>query len=290
MEIWLIWALVSAVIWGFYNFTFKVIAQRQYDNYLVTCCNYAIAAGIVLIYILFTDPAKLVSSFTLHTLIIASALNIGLYSLSIFSRVESMRYIDSVIFFPLYKTFGPILVTMISIYWFKEGLSYRDILWIIVWITVPLLLITKTEDRIQKNLYRWVIFVLITTLLTSISTIFPKYAQVVGWDIPLFLLFNFIFGIIFSYIAYRTHLKKEIQEPYKTDGILKFCIISGILHVFVFYAYMRAMEWNLAVVFTINSFSILIPIILSIIFYWEHFNLKKGIVIALSIVSILLFL
>jgi uncharacterized membrane protein len=52
----------------------------------------------------------------------------------------------------------------------------------------------------------------------------------------------------------------------------------------------HAVTWNFAVAFTINSFSILIPIILSIIFYWEHFNLKKWMVIVLSIVSILLFI
>jgi multidrug transporter EmrE-like cation transporter len=63
-----------------------------------------------------------------------------------------------------------------------------------------------------------------------------------------------------------------------------------VFHYTSFYCFTRALEGNLAVVFTINSFAILIPIILSIIFYKDHFNFKKAFVIALSIVSIILFI
>jgi len=42
----------------------------------------------------------------------------------------------------------------VSLFLFKEYLEARDILGIIAGISVPLLLITKTENRIQKNLFR----------------------------------------------------------------------------------------------------------------------------------------
>jgi uncharacterized membrane protein len=50
------------------------------------------------------------------------------------------------------------------------------------------------------------------------------------------------------------------------------------------------MEWNLAIVSTITSFSILIPIVLSVIFYKEKMTYKKAFVIFLSIISIILFI
>lgn len=288
METWVVWAILSAVIWWFYSFSFKIIAERNYDTHLATFYSYFIASILIGIWcLIFWD---LNDSFpALILVIILAFLNIGFYTASIHSRVESMRSIDSVIFFPLYKTFGPIIVTGISILGFKEVLSVTDILGIIVWITVPLLLITKTENRIQKNLYKWVMFVLVTVALTSISSVLPKYVQVASLNIWIFILFSFLFGVLFSYFWYKRHEKNK-KRSYNNEGLLKFAFIVWFFHAGAFYSFLRAMEGNLAVAFTINSFSILVPIILSIFFYWEHFNVKKGLVIALSIVSILLFI
>ena len=157
METWIFWALLSAVIGGFYSFSFKMIAQRNYDTHLATLYSYFIASVLIgLGCLFFWNLDDSLPAFIL--VIFLALLNIWFYTASIHSRVESMRSIDSVIFFPLYKTFWPIIVTAISILVFRETLSTSDILGIIVWITVPLLLLTKSENRIQKNLYRWVYY------------------------------------------------------------------------------------------------------------------------------------
>ena len=288
METWIFYALLSAFVGGFYSFSFKMIAQRNYDTHLATFYSYFVASVLIgwglLFFWNFNGTIQ-----DLYLVIFLWLLNIWFYTASIHSRVESMRNIDSVIFFPLYKTFWPIIVTMLSIFWFKEILDFKEVLWIIVGISVPLLLLTKTENRIQKNLYRWFIFILITSALTAVSSILPKYAQVAHLNIGVFIFFSFLFWVIFSYFWYKHHLKKA-KRNYNTVGLWKFAFIVWFLHAGAFYTFMRAMEWNLAIAFTINSFSILVPIILSIIFYGEHFNLKKGLVIGLSIVSILLFI
>ena len=288
METWMIWALAGAFFWGFYNFTFKMIAQRNYDTYLATIYTYAVAAFIALVVFLINSWLPTIRETVLFIAILWF-INIFFYTVSIVTRVEAMRDIDSVIFFPLYKTFGPIMVTWVSLFLFKEYLEARDILGIIAGISVPLLLITKTENRIQKNLFRWVVLVIVTAVLTSISSTIPKYIQVKDLDIDFFMLASFFFGIFFSTIWYHVH-KRKTERVYETHGLIKFALLTGVIHYIAFYTFMRSMEGNLAIAFTINSFSILVPIILSIIFYWEHFNLKKGIVIALSIISILLFI
>ena len=288
METWIIWALISALVGWFYAFNFKMIAQRNYDTYVATFLWYVVACFISLTVVLFQVWFPELDTI----LLIIGALgfaNILFYTLSIVSRVEAMRNIDSVIFFPLYKTFWPIMVTFISFYGFKEWLSWRDMLWILAWICVPLMLITSTENKRQKNLYVWVMLVIITAVLTSVSSVIPKYIQVQSFDYNVFIFFSFFFWIFFSAIWYFFH-KKKTKRTYDTHWVVKFGLLTWIIHYMAFYAFMRAMEWNLAIAFTINSFSILVPIILSIIFYWEHFNLKKGIVIALSIISILLFI
>ncbi len=284
----MIYALLSAVTGWFYGFTFKMIAQRNYDTYLATIYGYGIATLLSLIVFFLRGWFPSITQAMTFITVLWFA-NIFFYTMSIITRVESMRNIDSVIFFPLYKTFGPIMVTAISIFIFKEHLDMRDSLGILVGISVPLLLITKTENRIQKNLFRWVMLVVATAVLTSVSSVIPKYIQVLHLNIEFFILTSFAFGIVFSLIWYHFHSKKS-HKKYETEGLVKFGLLTWIIHYLAFYTFMRAMEWNLAVAFTINSFSILIPIILSIIFYGEHFNFKKWLVIALSIISIFLFI
>lgn len=288
MEIWIIWALLSAITGWLYNFTYKVIAQRQYDTNLSAIYSYLTATILAGVYCFYTN-AFFVSYEMLTITLILSFINISFFYISVITRVESMRNIDTVIFYPLYKTFGPIIVTLISLLYFQEYLSFKESIWILVGITIPLLLITKTENRIQKNLKLWIMLVLVTAIVTSVSSAATKMVYTLWWSPELFLFTGLFWWTLYSLLAFFFHGRKN-RHKYKTDWILKFSIFAWCIHVLAFFTFIKAMIWNLAIVFTINSFSILIPIILSIIFYGEHFNLKKGIVIALSIVSILLFI
>ncbi len=288
MESWIIWAILWAIVGGVFNFLYKVIAQREYDMYVVTTYSYTVTFCISLIWYICVwnyewDLGK-------NGLIFSIAFgNIWFYYLSVVSRVDALRNIDTVIFYPIYKTIGPIIVTIISVLYFRESLELLEIIWILVGISIPLLLINQNEKRIQKNLFRWIFFLCVTAVWASIASVFPKLANVLLVNMDLFIVYSALVWIIFSYFWYKIHHRKE-RMKYKTEGISKFIVVSWIIHFFAFYTYNMSMQGNLAVAYTINSFSILIPIILSIIFYWEHFNLKKGIVIALSIVSILLFI
>jgi len=284
----MIWALLSAITWWLYNFSYKVIAQRKYDTNLSTTYSYFTATILAGIYCIYSWSFFVSYDIFLITLFL-SFINISFFYVSVISRVESMRNIDTVIFYPLYKTFWPIIVTAISLLYFWEYLTFKEAIWIVVGITVPLMLITKTENRMQKNLKLWVLLVLVTAVVTSISSAATKMVYILEWSPDIFLFTWLFLWTIYSMIAYHFYWRKK-KYNYKTKWILKFSIIAWTIHVFAFYTFLMSMTWNFAIAFTINSFSILIPIILSIIFYGEHFNLKKGIVIALSIISILLFI
>jgi len=288
METWLIWALISAIAGGLYNFSYKVIAERKYDTNLSATYSYLTATILSWVFCIYSGSFFVSYDVFLVTLVL-SFINISFFYISVISRVESMKNIDTVIFYPLYKTFWPIIVTAISLLYFQEFLTFKESLWILVGITIPLMLITKTENRIQKNLKLWVILVIVTAFVTSISSAMTKMVYTLWWSPEIFLFSWLFIGTIYSMLAYNFHGKKNIHK-YQTHWILKFSILAWCIHAFAFYSFILAMQWNLAIVFTINSFSILVPIVLSIIFYWEHFNLKKWIVIALSIVSILLFI
>jgi len=287
METWLIYALLSVVVCGSYNFAMKVVSSRNYNVSIVNRYSYLISAFLWFIY--FLSNYRNYEVWSIKIVILLSFLSSFLFSLSVFSRVKSMKNIDSVIFFPIYKTIWPIIVTIISILFFKEALTPREIIWIIIGISVPLLLITKKEHSIQKNLFIWLIFVLITAILTSWVSSVQKIVMNGEYNSPLFVLFVAIFWTLFAYITFL--LNKSNNHTYNEKWVVKFSILVWTLSFFWFFTFLKALDgWNLAVVYTINSFSILVPIILSIFFYKEHFNLRKFIVIMMSIISIILFI
>lgn len=289
MENYIFWSILSALVGGLYTFTHKVIAERNYDTNLSNIYGYSTATVLAFFYCISVWAFQVSLQQFLYTLVFAF-INLAFFYFSILTRVESMKNIDTVIFFPLYKTFWPIIITLVSILGFSEVLSPKEALGIITGITVPLLLITKTEHRIQKNLYLWISLVIVTALATSISSVAVKMVYIFQGNSDLFLFLGLLFWIIFSSSFYHFRSKKHIHKAYKKEGIIPFSIIAWVLHFWGFITFIKAMDGNLAIAFTINSFSILIPIILSIIFYKEHFNFRKGCVIVLSIISILLFI
>jgi drug/metabolite transporter (DMT)-like permease len=157
-----------------------------------------------------------------------------------------------------------------------------------------LLLITTREKKRQINLKRGLIFLVYSSLLVLVSTLMIKQASELNLDMPLFVFVSAIAWTFTSWLSYKwfkkQHKKKWIDKKYSTKNIYSFAAVLGFFNITSFYAFAKALEGNLAVAFTINSFSILIPIVLSIIFYKDHFDIKKAIVILLSIVSIILFI
>ncbi|MCP4523756.1 MAG: EamA family transporter [Candidatus Gracilibacteria bacterium] len=271
MEIWLIFAIITVFTSGLHNFTLKVAAEKNYNVSVINIYSYLIGAIFLGFYLLFAGVE--IDYSVLHIIALLALGNGLFFLLSVFSRIESMKNIDTIIFFPLYKTFGPILVTLVSLFFFKETLELKEIIGIIIGISVPLLLITSSENKRQKNLYLGVLFMLLTAFLTTITSGISKEVVLQDYNIITYLFLTSLFGLLFSVFSYFYSDKKK--RKYHQGGIFKFSLISGILHLVTFFTFMGALEGNLAVVFTIVSFSILIPIILSIIFYNDHFNKKK---------------
>jgi len=287
METWIIWAIVWAIVSWLYNFWFKVITERKYSTYYSSLWSYSVAS-IICFFFLLLDGFSGFTGINIPFVLFLAFWNILFFYISVVTRVKSMENIDNVIFYPLYKTFWPVLVTLTSLIYFKESLTWQELLWILLGICIPLMLISKTESKRQKNLILGLIFMLFTAIAGAISPIFVKLSNTWGFDVMTYIFLVFLMWVWFSFTWYvNEKRKKKISNQ---TWMVKFGLIIWLFHFLSFYAFTKSFEGNMAIAFTINSFAILIPIILSIIFYWEHFNLKKGIVITLSIISIMLFI
>jgi len=288
METWLLFAIISVFFAGIYNFLMKVISHRNYNISFASMIAYGVASIVAFIFYLYNNFWNY-NFDNFWILIWIWFLNTFFYFLSTISRVKSLDNVDTTIFFPLYKTFSPILITGISIFIFWENLNIKETFWIIIWILVPLLLLTRSENKLQKNLKLWVFFVLLTSFYASLSNWFNKSIYDFNLNIDLFIVSSLIIWTIITAISYKFFDKKS-KKNYSKEWIYKFWILLWLMHYFSFYTFTIAVEWNLAIAYTINSFSILIPIILSVFFYKEEMTFKKAFVIFLSIISMLLFI
>jgi len=224
METWIIWAIVSAITSWLYNFWFKIITQRKYSTYYSTLWSYSVASFIAFIFLLF-DGFSGFKNINIFLLLSLAFGNILFFYLSVLTRIKSMENIDNVIFYPLYKTFWPILVTLISIFYFKESLDFYESLWIVLGICIPLLLISRAESKLQKNLFLWIMFMLLTALVWAVAPIFVKLANNQWFDTMTYVFISFVIGIFFSYLWFVYEKKTNKISNQEWVGLYE-CFIS----------------------------------------------------------------
>jgi len=223
----------------------------------------------------------------LWLVLILSVWNGVFYMISLVARNKALKSIDSTIFFPIHKVVAWMIVTFIGVVIFRDLLSLWETLWVIVWMFVPLILITKKENSLQKNLKLWVIITVIWSISSWIAISFGKTLAINNLSILAFISVTWITWWVITLIAWKEKYKNVFVISW--NKIKRYALMNWFLLTLSMYFFIKSMEWNLAIVYTINSFSILIPIILSVIFYKEKLGIRKVIVILLSILSILLF-
>lgn len=162
----------------------------------------------------------------------------------------------------------------------------------IIGLLVPLMLITKTENARQNNLPMGLLFILVTGVLSAVVAIVNNYAT--DADVPILSTLLFTVSGIFcgstalfvykqGFVGLRGSFVKHFSLSLLITAALRslFVVISVALVLFAYTA-----GGTLAVVQTIYSLYILIPIVLAIIFYNEHWNWQKALAITLSVVSL----
>jgi drug/metabolite transporter (DMT)-like permease len=206
--------------------------------------------------------------------------------------MDSLRYIDTTISLPIHKFISPLFVLIIGIVLFNESLNIYEWLGIIAGMFVPLLLINKSENLRQTNLQKGIILITISGLLSALAFAMNKEGTELFSSVILYVAIVQGFMAIIGAILYKNrrpnklHADIHIYDP----KLLKLVLFGGVIQFISFVSAMLALTFGgaLAIVYTIQSLYIIIPIILSVIFFSEHWNAKKVFVIGLSISAIVL--
>lgn len=290
MEIWFISAVAGAVLAGISNFFFKIAASRGYNSKIFTLYGglvSAVSVGAVAIY--FHD------SLLQFNLPIAIMLFAGMIaSLGGIMKVYALRHIDSTIYFPLFKLLAPSLAIAFGIGFFSESFNQTEWIGMLLGLTVPLLLITRAENGRQNNLKAGLLFIVLTALTSASAAALNKFVIDSGVTVLVGLFYaslGVFIGTILT-IIFKKGLRYTLKHI-QTDSSPQLILYGSLRAIFIclsmgFILYAYTTDGTLAIVQTIHSMYILIPIVFSIIFYSEHWNLQKAVAIILSVLSLAL--
>lgn len=289
MELWFWAAVGGGVFAGVSNFYFKQAAARGYSAELFSLYSGVVSVisifGLLLVY-----PVNIKNGWIVLVAFLAGCIagNTNIF------KVLALRYIDSTIYFPIYKLIAPLLAIVFGIAFFNESFSRIEWLGMILGLLVPLMLITPSEKKRQNNLALGLVLVVVTAFSSAASAALNKFATDSGMAVLAVLLFASI-GVFVGTATHMIHRKgirslkqtiySETSKSLLTGSALRAILITTSFGLML---YAFALGGTLAIVQTIHSMYILIPIVLSIIFYNEHWNAQKVAAIVLSIAALAL--
>ena len=287
MELWFVAVTVATLFSGLANFFFKMAARKGYDS--ESFQTYGGLFSIVYIFpITFIFSTFAINPLALLISFLAGAVAAG----GGVGKVYALRYIDTTIFFPLFKLLSPLIAIGLGLVLFSESYTVLEWAGLLAGLLVPLLLITKAENKRQHNLSLGLALVFVTGVISAGSAaanniaidiaplVLPNLAAAsLGVAVGGILIICYRHGITYAYSHIRSHSSPELMKW----ALLRSVLVSTSLGL-VLYAY--GAGGGLAVVHTVLSLYIVITILLSIIFYNEHWNLQKILAVVLSVVAL----
>lgn len=290
MEIWFWYALGGAVFAGIPSFILKVATKRNYSSELFVIYGALISAGFLIPLVYFFVGIETLS-WPLAALAIFSG---AVASIGGIFRLYALHAIDTTIYFPLVKVFSPALAILAGVIFFSESFSYTEWIGLLLGIFVPLLLVSRMEHSRQNNLVLGLFLVLLTGLISAVFSALSKYAvdayDSIWWFLAIASIGVFVGSTMVTFYKYGVRAGFQHVQEGTSQSLLLWSTARAILVTISFGSILLAYSYGgpLAIVHTIHSLYILVPIVLSIIFYNEHWNTRKVISIVLSVAALAL--
>ncbi len=289
METWFVLAAVSALFGGLGAFAQKVVAVRNYETLLVVGFSSVVTMVMFVPLALWFEEWNVLTTYFLYV-----ALGIGLVTaIKDVLRIQAFRYIDSMIFLPLTKVLSPLFVISFGVFFFSESFSPQEWLGLIMSSLVPILLVSRMEGARQNNLRMGLLLVVLMSLFAAIGAGLTKFALDII-EVPFWLSVFTALGVFITTMSrYCAKNRGKVRRSISADmsvglvlvSFLNACLVSVSVLAFL---WALILGGPLGIAYTINSLYIIPPIILAIIFYGEHWNLRKVVAILVSILALFL--
>jgi uncharacterized membrane protein len=182
------------------------------------------------------------------------------------------------------------MILAVSFLFFGEILNIKEWMGVILGIITSWLLISKGEEKRQQNLKKGLALMFVGTILTTLGVGTNKLVNVSGLNKEVFIVVSAIFLLILTLIKLTQEQRRGVTKLFVNRKVVYLGMLNGIIVLSTAYFMILALEGNMAIVYTINSFSILITVLLSVFFFKEHFNFKKALAVIASVLAGIFFI
>lgn len=270
METWIILALLAWLFAWLANFLSKFFANNWYcKNRVIFIWNLAFLF-LSTIY-LFIDYKPINLTFLLFILIVVRVIAMLEKNILI---IESLKYIESSLFFPTHKILHLITSFFIWMLIFSEYLNWIELIAVTLWIIMIIILSNKENKKIQVDYKKWIFYLLLANLALIFASIINKYIATIDFHIPTYLFYSALIWNFYLLFTKKWILKIKDKKKFKNEAFI--ASLRWILWFFWFTLWMISLKTAPLVLFwVISSLTVLIPIVLSILFFNEKINTRK---------------
>ncbi len=198
-----------------------------------------------------------------------------------------MKHIPASLYFIIARLSSSFLLLLLGIFYFWDQISLYEYIGFFIGFIVFWLLFEKQKME-NADYKKGIIFLIISSLILVFLHFTVKEVVNTWWDIYAFL---FVFWVTNLILSVWSQYKKIDFTVDKLSQIIWINILQALLLVIYFIFLLKTYSlWDLWISYKILSYSMFIPIIGSILFFWEKLTWKKWLAFALTIVSLWFFI
>ncbi len=288
IPLWFIFALLAAIFSGLNNFFSKVAAEKGFDSKVVAFWFNVSAMVISFLGFLFLAKKGLRFDIIFWSgVVIVAIFNI----IVILNKIKGLKYLNAGTFF-IASRFGLVgALFLVELFGYHSVFTIKSIVGLVVGGIALILLVETKKDKKKQYLIGGAIAVSIVIITMTVNNIVRK--NVILMDYDRYAYYFFMFGLSFLFTAGMNYKELKSKNIFSNkNNIIFYPFLQAMFNYGAGLAAFASLQYgaNLAILSKTVSYSLFIPIILSIIIYKEKVTVKKLVAFGLTIISLGLFL
>ncbi len=282
---WFFYALLATVIYGVIAFLYKKAGEHNLSTIRVINRSSIIVVFISLLFVIFQKGDYFWGVSTIYAFF-----NATFFSVAAIFQMHALKFAPTSYVLPVEK-FNNVIVIALSISVLSERPSL--IQWggiVLSFIAIGAIVWAIKNDKGEIiSLKKGLTFSFISAIGSGFSIFTGKLASNEVSTMP-YIFISYSFVMIYTFLISIILRKKSKNE--KTKLFIpsdKYGFLIGVLNFFGYYSILTAFSKGpLSLIQAIFSVSMVISILMAVVFLKEPFDKKKGIVLAIAMIAVIL--
>lgn len=284
---WLFFSILTLLSVWVCDFIKKVVVSKWWDKDVFLFLSFTFFIIAFWINYLF-QGVGVFSQRTMQAAFIIGSFN----AMVVIWVLTSFKYLNISFALVTLRIVTSFLVLFIGVFLLWDTLSLYNIIWFLIWV-ISIFLLSGFHFWDIKNTMpiKWLIALCMTIVWVTVSNSYYKYV-VEGLPIHDYNALQFTVGglwvLVYLILRWKTSLINVVEI--KKVWWYAFTNVSIFVVVALYFLPNMYLSWPLSLSYKMMSYSLIVPILLSIIFLWEPVDKTRIFAFGLTIISIFLFL